>query len=61
MKSEAPAYRETSEPGSDVIILIHSFDSYEGLERVNKVVFSRKFEVNLVRTESLFHLMTSQE
>ena len=33
LKSKAPVYRETSEPGSDVIILIRSvktFDSYEG-------------------------------
>lgn len=43
----------------------HHFNSFLRLlrrkEHVNKVVFSRKFEVNLVRTESLFHLMTSQE
>lgn len=39
MKSEAPVYRETSEPGSDVIILIHSFDSYEGKNMWIKSLF----------------------
>lgn len=45
MKSEAPVYRETSEPGSDVIILIHSFDSYEGKNMWIKSLFQESLKL----------------